>query len=77
MVLGQTARLTLLGGAIGAAAGLMLTRGAQEILYGIRPNDPLTFIAAIAALLLIALAAAYLPGRGAARTNPITTLRAD
>ncbi len=77
MVLGQTARLTLLGGAIGAAAGLMLTRGAQEILYGVRPNDPPTFISAVAALLLIALAAAYLPGRSAARTNPVTTLRAD
>jgi ABC-type antimicrobial peptide transport system permease subunit len=77
MALGRTARLTLLGGAIGATAGLMLTRGAQEILYGSRPDDPPTVIAAFAALLLIALAAAYLPGRCAARTNPITTLRAD
>jgi predicted permease len=77
MVLGQTARLTLVGGAIGALGGLALTRGAQGLLYGIRPNDPATFVAAIAALLLIALAAAYLPGRSAARTNPVTTLRAD
>jgi ABC-type antimicrobial peptide transport system permease subunit len=77
MVLKQTALLTLLGGAIGAAGGLLLTRGAQGILYGIRPNDPPTFIAAVAVLLLIALASAYLPGLAAARTNPVETLRVD
>jgi predicted permease len=77
IVLGQTARLTLAGCAIGAAAGLALTRIAEGILYGVRTNDPLTSIAAAAGLLLIALAAAYLPGRSAARTNPVDTLRVD
>jgi ABC-type antimicrobial peptide transport system permease subunit len=77
MVLGQTARLTLAGCAIGAVGGLALTRIAQGILYGVRANDPPTFIAAAAGLLLIALAAAYLPGRSAARTNPTETLRVD
>ena len=77
MVLAQTARLTLAGCAIGTAAGFALTRIAQGILYGVRANDPPTFIAAAAGLLLIALAAAYLPGRSAARTNPIETLRID
>jgi predicted permease len=77
MVLGQTARLTLAGGAIGALGGLALTRGAQGLLYGIHPNDPSTFLAAIAELLLIALVAAYLPGRSAARTSPVTILRTD
>jgi predicted permease len=77
MVLGQTARLTLAGCAIGAAAGLALTRIAEGILYGVRANDPLTFITAAAGLLLIALAAAYLPGHSAARTNPVDTLRVD
>jgi predicted permease len=77
MVLGQTARLTLLGCAIGAAAGLALTRLAQGILYGVSADDPPTFAMAAAALMLIALAAAYIPGRSAARTNPIETLRVD
>jgi predicted permease len=77
MVLGQTARLTLLGCVIGAAAGLALTRLAQGILYGVGADDPATFATATAALMLIALAAAYLPGRSAARTNPIETLRVD
>jgi ABC-type antimicrobial peptide transport system permease subunit len=77
MVLRQTAGLTLAGCAIGAAAGLALTRLAQGILYGVGANDPPTFVAAAAGLMLIALAAAYLPGRSAARTNPVETLRVD
>jgi ABC-type antimicrobial peptide transport system permease subunit len=77
MVLGQTARLTLAGCVIGAAGGLALTRLAQGILYGVRASDPPTFIVAAAGLLLVALAAAYLPGRSAARTNPVETLRVD
>jgi predicted permease len=77
MVLGQTVRLTLLGSAIGASCGLLLLRGAGEMLYGVGPNDPTTFLASISALLLVALAAAYIPGRNAARTNPVDALRAE
>jgi predicted permease len=77
MVLGQTARLTLAGAVIGALSGLVLTRGTEEMLYGIRHNDPATILSSIAALLLIALAAAYLPGLRAARTNPSETLRTE
>jgi ABC-type antimicrobial peptide transport system permease subunit len=77
MVLGETARLTLLGCGIGAVGGLFLTRAAEGILHEIRPNDPLTFGAATLGLLLIALGAAYFPGHSAARTNPAETLRAD
>jgi len=75
MVLGQTARLTLAGCGIGALGGLALTRVAEGTLYGVRPDDPLTFVGAIAVLLLIALAAAYLPGWSAARANPVEMLR--
>jgi ABC-type antimicrobial peptide transport system permease subunit len=77
MVLSQTARLTLAGSAIGGAGGLALTRGAQGILYGVRPDDPATFGGAVAGLLLVPLAAAYLPGRSAASTNPAETLRSE
>jgi predicted permease len=77
MLLAQTARLTLLGSVVGAGSGLLIANVAQSIVFGIRPNDPPTFLAAVAALLLIALAAAYLPGRRAARANPVDTLRVD
>jgi predicted permease len=77
MILLQTTRLTLLGCAIGALGGLALTSVAQGILFQITPNDPVTFAAAIGALLLMASAAAYVPSRIAARRNPVETLRAD
>jgi len=77
MILGQTARLTLLGCAIGVAGGLALTGVAKGILYGVDPKDPATFAAAILVLVLVALGAAYVPGRSAARTNPVETLRTD
>jgi ABC-type antimicrobial peptide transport system permease subunit len=75
LVLGQTIALTLLGATIGTLASLGLTRTAAGFLFGIRPNDPATIAAAIAILLGVAAAAAYLPGRKAARTNPVEALR--
>ena len=51
-------------------------RGGRNLVWD-PPNDPPMFGAATGVLLLIALAAAYLPGRSAARTNPVETLRAD
>jgi predicted permease len=77
MILGQTARLTILGSIIGVAAGSLLTRLTKKLLFGIEPNDPVSFAGAVAVLILIALVAAYLPGRGAAQTNPVETLRLD
>jgi ABC-type antimicrobial peptide transport system permease subunit len=77
MVLGETARLVAVAGAIGIVGAFALTRLAGKMLFGIRPNDPATFVMAVAAVTLAALAAAYLPGRRAARLNPIETLRCD
>jgi len=77
MVLSQTARLTLLGSAIGACCGLVALRGIGEMLYQVGPNDPATFLTAMTGLLAVALAAAYLPGRNAARANPVDTLRTE
>jgi ABC-type antimicrobial peptide transport system permease subunit len=77
MVLSETARLVVVAGAIGIAGALALTRLTEKMLFGIKPADPATFAMAIAAVTLAALAAAYLPGRKAARLNPVETLRCD
>jgi ABC-type antimicrobial peptide transport system permease subunit len=77
MVLSETAKLVVLAGAIGIGGALALTRLTEKMLFGIKPADPATFAMAIAAVTLAALAAAYLPGRRAARLNPIETLRCD
>jgi ABC-type lipoprotein release transport system permease subunit len=46
-------------------------------LYGITPTDPLTFLAAIGFLVLVALLATYIPARWATRVTPMTALRPD
>jgi predicted permease len=76
-IVGQAARLTLAGCAIGAAGSLVLTRVVEGFLFEVRRNDPVTLIATIGSLTFVALASAWLPGRSAARTNPVETLRAQ
>jgi predicted permease len=77
MIVGQTTRLALFGGIIGVGGALALTRIAAKMLFGIKATDPLTFGLAAGALALVAMAASYLPGRTAARANPVETLRCD
>ncbi len=77
MVLGQTLRPTLMGCAIGVLAGLAVTQVARGVLFEVAPGDPTVFGISVAVLSLVALAAAYLPSRAAARTNPVETLHAE
>jgi putative ABC transport system permease protein len=75
LVMGQGARLALAGILIGAAAALALTRFMQSLLFEVRPADPLTFVAIVGLLALVALAACYIPARRAMRVDPMTALR--
>jgi putative ABC transport system permease protein len=76
MVLRHGLSLAAAGIAIGLVAALALTRLMQSVLYGVRPNDPVTFAAVTVALLLIALMASFLPARRATKVSPIIALRA-
>jgi predicted permease len=75
IVLGQGARLALLGVAIGLAAAGGLTRLMSKILYGVSATDPLTFSAVAIVLMLVALIACYIPARRAMRVDPVIALR--
>jgi putative ABC transport system permease protein len=77
LVIGQGAGLIALGLALGLAAALALSRVLRGMLFGVAPDDPITY--AVAALLLaaIALAATYLPARRALRVDPQVALRAE
>ncbi|HEV2426458.1 MAG TPA: ABC transporter permease [Terriglobia bacterium] len=75
LVLGQSVKLVLGGLAVGLAAALAVTRMLNAFLYGIRPTDPLTFLAVGALLIAVALIAGYLPARRATRVDPMIALR--
>lgn len=64
-----------IGTLMGAFLALLATRGAASLLYGLQPNDPLTFAVAIALLILIALAGSFVPARRAAAVDPMAALR--
>jgi putative ABC transport system permease protein len=77
MVLGESAKLVLFGLAAGIPAALILTHFLSALLFGITPTDPLTFISVALLLMLVALAAAYLPARRAIRIDPMAALRCE
>ncbi|MDQ3995464.1 MAG: ABC transporter permease, partial [Gemmatimonadota bacterium] len=77
LVLGHGARLTLIGVALGTVGALVLTRVVASLLYGVRPTDPLTFLAVPAVLTAVAVLASYAPARRAMRVDPLVAMRAE
>jgi len=77
MVVGHAAVLAAVGIALGAAGAAALTRFMTDLLFDIRPRDPVTFAAVAAMLAIVAMAASYLPGRRATRVDPVIALRAE
>jgi len=77
LVLGNGMKLASVGVTIGIVCSLALTRLMVKMLYGVSPSDPLTFLTIAGLLLLIAMAACYIPARRAMRVNPAIALRYD
>ena len=75
MVLGQGAKMALVGVAIGIGAAFALTRLMTSLLFGVTAHDPMTFAAVGALLILVALLACYIPARRAMHVDPMVALR--
>ena len=75
MVVRQGMGLAGLGIVIGLAGALGLSRLLTTLLFGVQPNDPLTFAAIGGAIALVALVACWLPARRATRVDPLVALR--
>ncbi len=77
MVVGQGARVLLVGVVIGLVVAAASTRALRSLLFGVGALDPVTFAAVAAAMVLVGVLAAYLPARRASRVDPIESLRGE
>lgn len=75
MVLRQGGKMAAVGAVAGALAALLLTRVMTSLLYGTSPADPITYMCVLVMLLVVALAACWVPASRAARLNPVDALR--
>jgi len=75
MILRESIWLTFAGIVAGLGAALGLTRLVKSMLYGIQPYDPLTLAAGVSILMVVALAASWIPARRAAGVQPMEALR--
>jgi hypothetical protein len=77
LVMRQGLRLTLAGIVLGALVAVGASRVLSTLLYGVTAGDPLTYTAVAALLALVAVIAAHVPARRAARVDPVVALRAE
>jgi putative ABC transport system permease protein len=75
MIVMQGAKLAAIGVAAGLAAAFGLTRLLTSLLYGVKAADPMTFAGVALAIVLVSLAASYIPALRAAAVDPSRALR--
>jgi len=75
MVIRQGLVLVATGAVIGLSAALAMTRLIAGELYGVKPNDPATLLAAVLLILLVGSLACWTPARRALRVDPMVALR--
>jgi ABC-type antimicrobial peptide transport system permease subunit len=73
----DTAAAVLTGAVAGIVLALAATRALRALLFDVSPTDPVTVAFAAALLVSVALVAALIPARRAARADPVVALRAE
>jgi putative ABC transport system permease protein len=77
MVVGRGLVLAGIGVTLGLGGTLMLTRYLRAVLFGVGPTDVTTLTGAVLGLVAVAVLAAWVPARRAARVDPVAALRAE
>jgi ABC-type antimicrobial peptide transport system permease subunit len=75
LILRETGMLLAVGLGAGVLIALAAGRAAATLLFGLQPNDPLTFAAAGVLLAIVAVGASYVPAWRASRVDPMVALR--
>lgn len=75
MVVLEGMKPTFLGVIIGVAGALALARVMSTLIYGVKPTDPVTFLAVAAVLASVALVASIIPAYRASKVDPAVALR--
>jgi predicted permease len=75
LVMRESLWLVAVGTAIGVPVALASQRLVASMLFGLRPNEPVTLLGGVGLLLLVAALAGYLPARRASRIDPMVSLR--
>ena len=76
-VLGQGLLLAIAGIGIGTAGGIGLTRFLSNLLFGVKPHDPLTFLTVALVMVAVALLSCFVPARRATAMDPAKVLRTE
>jgi predicted permease len=77
MVVRRTLALAGIGLVVGTLGAIAVTRVLRQFLFRVSPNDPTTLVTVAGVLLVVAMAAGFLPARRATRVDPMVALRAD
>ena len=77
IVLGQSARLTIAGIALGLIGAAVSVRYLSGMLFGVEPLDPTTFMVVVATFAIVTMLAAYVPARRATTVDPVVALRSE
>ena len=76
-VLGKVLRLVTVGVLVGVPLTVAAGYGLQDVLFGVEPQNPSVLAAASGLIVLVAVAAGWVPARRVTRLDPVKTLRAE
>ncbi|HSQ30755.1 MAG TPA: FtsX-like permease family protein, partial [Gemmatimonadaceae bacterium] len=77
MVLWESGRRVVIGAAIGSLITIAIAAGLSKVLYGVRPVDPLAYLAVVVVICAMAMVATFGPARRAAGADPVAAMRRE